>query len=382
MADIKFILKQYMKHFLQGIVLPFVYFVSKKKNIDESLCILADSNCKETPESMKLVKSELENRGYKVLEMYEDFSKCSVFKMIKYMVKFMRAYANCRAVFICNYFVPCTACNKRKETKVIQLWHSCGGFKKFGYDSEEDISKYYKGNVTKNFDLITVSSKDCRKVFRSAFRLGKNSDIVRSLGVSRTDMLFKKGYAKECRQEFFEKYPECKGKKIILYAPTFRGNASECYCVGEEYIRDLQKKLGENVKVIIKMHPRMNSDMNNCDIETNRLFPVADMVITDYSSLVFEYALYKKPIVLFVPDIDEYKRGFYLDFDKDMPFVKVYKGEKLYDEVIKCFGDFKPVGYNKFLNKFMSLIDGRSTERIINEVLGVEKNRRSSKEKV
>lgn len=93
--------------------------------------------------------------------------------------------------------------------------------KKFGYDSEEDISSHFKGSVTRNFDLITVSSKECVKAFVSAFRL--KEDIVKPLGVSRTDVFFDESYNEQCRREFFERYPDYKGKKIVLYAPTFRG---------------------------------------------------------------------------------------------------------------------------------------------------------------
>lgn len=367
MSDIKIVLKQYLKSFLQKTILPISYNLAKKKNIDEKLCILADSNCNSTPESMELIKAELTAQGYKVKEMYLDFSKSGIVGIMKYMTSFMKAYANCRALFICNYFVPCTACNKRSDTTVVQLWHSCGALKKFGYDSSEDISPHLKSSVTKNIDLITVSSQECVRAFNSAFRL--SGDIVKPLGVSRTDMFFQHGFEQRCRDEFFEQYPQYKGKKIVLYAPTFRGNASKCWCVGEEYAARLQEKLGDDYAVLIKMHPRLHSNLTNCDFPTNKLFPVADLLITDYSSLVFEYALFKKPIVLFVPDLQEYKRGFYLDFELDMPGVIVTDGEKLSDEVQNAFKSFYSGSYDRFLEKYMSACDGNATKRICRQAL-------------
>ena len=344
MESRKRIIRQHIKSALQKTLLPLCYKLSKKKDIDKKLVILADLNSVSTPESMELIKAELQSRGYKVREMYCDLSSCGMVSGLKYMMSFMKAYANARAVFICNYFVPVTSCKKREETTVVQLWHSCGALKKFGYDSEEDISSHFKGSVTRNFDLITVSSKECVKAFVSAFRL--KEDIVKPLGVSRTDVFFDESYNEQCRREFFERYPDYKGKKIVLYAPTFRGNALDCHCVGEEYAAELEKKLGEAWKVIIKMHPRLHSGLTNCDIATNRLMPVADVLVTDYSSLVFEYALYKKPWVIFAPDIESYSKGrsFYLDYKTDMPAPLVTEGEKLAQAVLdseNTMGDLK-----------------------------------------
>lgn len=363
----KNILKQYAKTFLQKTLLPLSYNLAKKKKIDEKLCILADSNCDKTPESMELIKAELTEQGYTVREMYADFSQIGILSMMKYMTDFMRAYANCRAVFVCNYFVPCTACKKRSETTVVQLWHSCGALKKFGYDSEEDISSHFKGSVTRNMDIITVSSPECVQYFNSAFRLSEG--IVKPLGVSRTDVFFQEGFEQQCRNDFFQKYPQYKGKKIILYAPTFRGNASECYCVGEQYAAELEKKLGDDYKVIIKMHPRLKSSLTNCDIPTNRLFAAADLLITDYSSLVFEYALFKKPIVLFVPDLEEYKRGFYLDYENDMPGIIIKDGNELAEGVLRAFKSYYSGGCDSFLKKYMSSCDGNATKRICRQAL-------------
>lgn len=373
MESRKRIIRQHIKSALQKTLLPLCYKLSKKKDIDKKLVILADLNSVSTPESMELIKAELQSRGYKVREMYCDLSSCGMVSGLKYMMSFMKAYANARAVFICNYFVPVTSCKKREETTVVQLWHSCGALKKFGYDSEEDISSHFKGSVTRNFDLITVSSKECVKAFVSAFRL--KEDIVKPLGVSRTDVFFDESYNEQCRREFFERYPDYKGKKIVLYAPTFRGNALDCHCVGEEYAAELEKKLGEAWKVIIKMHPRLHSGLTNCDIATNRLMPVADVLVTDYSSLVFEYALYKKPWVIFAPDIESYSKGrsFYLDYKADMPAPLVTEGEKLAQAVIDSEKSFDHDGVERFTEKYMSACDGRSTERIIDSALEKER---------
>lgn len=362
--SIGIVIKQYVKTVLQKTLLPLCYNFSKKKEIDSELVILADSNCGETPESMVLMRDELLKRGYKVKEMYLDFSVSGIGSVMKFMTGFMKSYANARAVFICNYFVPVTACKKRKETTVVQLWHGCGCLKKFGYDSPDDISSHYKGNAAGNFDIVTVSGQACVKPFQSAFRLPDGK--VRSVGVSRTDMFFKEGFAKDCKREFYERYPQYRGRKILLYAPTFRGNASEAYCVGDKYIAELSQKLGNGWAVIIKMHPRLKNGMTNCDMDTGRLFPVADLLVTDYSSLIFEYSLFGKPVVLFAPDLKEYsgKRSFYLDYEKEMYGETVTDADQLYHAVLRAEQSFDPHKAAEFAGKYMSACDGRSSERI------------------
>ena len=123
------------------------------------------------------------------------------------------------------------------------------------------------------------------------------------------------------------------------------------------------------------MHPRLHSGLTNCDIATNRLMPVADVLVTDYSSLVFEYALYKKPWVIFAPDIESYSKGrsFYLDYKTDMPAPLVTEGEKLAQAVLDSEKSFDREGVERFTEKYMSACDGRSTERIIDSALDKER---------
>ena len=81
------------------------------------------------------------------------FRQCQCGELIDFYGKnFMQVYAQAEYVFINSYFLPVSSCRKRKETTVVQLWHSGGLMKKMGYDTTEDIPKYYKGNPTANYD--------------------------------------------------------------------------------------------------------------------------------------------------------------------------------------------------------------------------------------
>lgn len=371
--SIKFVLKQYVKMFVQSVALPIAYFIHRYKPIDEKLVIFADAHHETMPYSMAYMYEELSKQDYKIETHIMNFATASFLETIKGMFFFMKRYARAKYVIICDNYLPVASCNKRSETKVIQLWHACGAYKKFGYDTEDDIPKYYHGEVLKNVDMVTVSSKCCIPFYSSAMHLPP--ERFRACGVSRTDQFFDKKYIDGCKNRFYQMYPEAKGKKIILWAPTFRGNPGMPVLVGYDAIEEMAKELGDDYYIITKLHPHMEEKFpySNCTISTEELLPVADLLITDYSSIIFEYTILKKPIVFFVPDYEQYtkKRGFYLDAN-DLPGEKVTDSEQLKDIVKNQFTDYDISKANRFYEKYMSACDGNATKRIISLLLKEE----------
>ena len=267
-------------------------------------------------------------------------------------------------------------CKKRRDTKVLQLWHACGAMKRFGYDTTDDIPSYYHGNVFRNIDKVIVSSPKCVAPFASAMRLPHKA--VWPAGVSRTDLYFDEKWIANVRERFYKWMPEAAGKKIIVWAPTFRGNPGNPECISLD-TKALAASLGPDYIIIEKQHPHMKgktqgtgtlqgSGMKNaisdCPLSTQELFPVTDVLIADYSSLIYEYALFKKPLVLYVPDYESYvsARGFYMDYD-EIPAVKVFSEKELADAVKNAAADEK--AYEKFISSWMVSCDGKSTGRII-----------------
>lgn len=371
MSNFKLFIRNLIKAILQFGILPIVYKVYKKKNIQENLVIFADSKNDGIPYSMFAMYKTINNTGkYEVKILCSDYSKLNILEKAKEINRFMKLYANAKYVFICDYFLPVSSCNKRKETKVIQLWHASGVLKKFGYDAYDDLKgKKYFHNPTKNMDYIFVSSDFCVEFFCSAFNFKK--DKVVPLGTSRTDLLFEEEYRKRCIFNFYKKYPNLKEKKIILWAPSFRGNIAGLFLNGYEEIKKLQKKLPEEYKVIIKVHPHLKDKygIDNCDIATNELYPVADLLITDYSSILFDFILLKKKIILFVPDYEEYKnsRGIYIDVKKEFDFSIVIKNEDLSYLVMKQMENSNYYkNYEEYKNKFLINCNGKVSERILN----------------
>lgn len=361
-----FKIKQVVKMFCQNIILPILYFLFSRGKIEEGLVLFADAHHDELPYSMETIYYELKQRDYKVEEHFINYKTSSFVAVLFSMFRFMLAYAKAEYVFICDNFLPVASCNKRKETNVIQLWHAGGILKKFAYDTARDIPTYYKGNVFKNYTLVTVSAPICIPVYVSAMKT--NQEYVKATGLSRTDRFYDGTYLAKCREEFFEKYPDAKGKKIALWAPTFRGNAANPDLVGIEEMATLQEKLGDEWYVIIKVHPHIDTikKVSNCDIQTERLLAITDVLISDYSSVIFDYVLLEKPLVLFVADLAYYKAHdqLYIDFN-EMPGAIVEEREKLADCIINEYKNYNMEKIKIFKEKYMGACDGQATERIL-----------------
>lgn len=364
---ISFTVRQKMKSFLQNVILPAVYFFFKiiyKK--EPELIVFADAHHSDIPYSMQKIHSELEKRGYKITDVFEDYSSMSFVGSSLSAVKFMKTYARAKVVFICDNFLPVASCKKRKETTVVQLWHSCGLLKKMGYDTTEDIPSGYKGNVYRNYDLLTVSAPALEEVFAKATK--HNRSVVKALGVSRSDIFFDEKWHEDCISDFYEQYPEAKGKRVILWAPTFRGNAHNPYLVGTDAVKELSEKLGEDYLLITKAHPHLEAkySLSSCPIPTERLLPVTDLLITDYSSVFFDFLFFGKPSVLFAPDLREYeeKRGFYVDYNTLCPHI-VTDEKKLTETVLSAIAENRVSHIEELKAYHISSCDGGSTERII-----------------
>lgn len=363
--NIKFMVKQYLKMGVQNFFLPVVYQICRKKEINRNLVLFVDAHHTALPFSMRCLYEAVKKAGMCTEIIVSDYGRESFVKNLKSMMHFMKAYANAGYVVICDNFLPAASCKKRPETVVIQLWHGCGALKKFGYDAKEDIPSYYKGNVLKNCDCVTVSSSWCIPYFSSAMKLPKERFLVS--GISRTDLYYQKDFLKCVKRRFYKEYPQAYGKKIILWAPTFRGNASMAEVCGEKEIDDLAGKLGDEYYVIKSLHPHlMQRTVSENDLTTEELLVVTDLLITDYSSILFDYLIFRKPLVLFAPDLEIYekKRGFYMDYHS-LPGMLVTDGKELYHGVLREFGVNDFTKYEEMFQVYMGACDGQATKRIM-----------------
>lgn len=371
--SLKNIIKMLMQHF----ILPVAYDLNRFKPVNEKQIIMADMHHITCPYHMRYLRSCLKAAGFEVVDYYYDVNKLSTAKAFMKMLEFMRLYATSGAVVICDNYLPVAACRKRKATKVIQLWHGSGAFKKFGFDVIDDIPEEYIGNVYKNYDFVAVSSSACVPYFAQAMK--KEYDEINPIGAVWTDQLYDDGYIERIRNRFFRNNPEAIGKKIVLWAPTFRGNAGSARVCGTRYIERLKNDpaVSEKCYIIDSVHPHIKQN----SMTAQQLMLVADVLVTDYSSVFFDYLILDRPIIFFAPDYKSYatKRGFYLDYktlpgpiianekDRDDYYIKLKRA--LVKSVVLSGDKDTEDMYQKeriwFKNKYMNSCDGKTAERII-----------------
>ena len=191
--------------------------------------------------------------------------------------------------------------NVHPDTKIIQIWHACGAFKTFGFSRlGKSGGPKQKNPSHRNYTYATVSSKKVVSQYAEGF--GISTDQVLPLGVPRTDVFFDPAYQEQTKSRLYAKYPMLKDKKVVLFAPTFRGKGAKSahYPMEMFDVGMFMDALPEDYVLIIKHHPFIREkhpvperckdrviDLSGMD-ELNDLLFITDYVITDYSSLVFE----------------------------------------------------------------------------------------------
>lgn len=393
-------IKYHKQHFgLQDLTKRSTYTITLKKPIVKLLNIYYKKYWK-IPVKMNRVtfisgrRSELSGNEKFVYDKLKDikgidfqflmFSSAKGHYNIENIKRFFELYTTSRVVIVDDYFRMLNIVPKKDDVKLFQLWHACGAFKTFGFTRiGKDGGPRQWAKNHRMYDYAVVSSKNIAKHYAEGF--GIPDSCVLPSGVPRTDIFCDSGYKEKTRAAFFEKYPQLKNKKIILFAPTFRGKGqmSAYYPTDKFNPNEICSALGDEYAIIIKLHPFCKEkyrieekykdriiDLSNAD-ELNDLLFVTDLLITDYSSVVFEASLLDIPMLFYAFDLDEYieNRDFYYDFKEFIPGKTVF----LQDELIKAVqnNDFESEKVEKFKHKFFDDIDGQSSQRVANKIISL-----------
>ena len=259
----------------------------------------------------------------------------------------------------------------RQSQRVVQLWHACGAFKKFGQRGT-NMSIAADHAYHAQYNMVSVSSDKIRGIYADAFDIDIHK--VKALGTPRTDVFFDEKQLELTREKVYQAYPEFRNRYIIIYAPTFRdiGDDRTQFRPDLDFDR-LSKELLPEQMFLICPHPIMKNkivekEYDNIkvvrDFSTNDMMLISDMLITDYSSVIFEYALLRKPIAFYCYDLLNYNRGFYLNYPDDLPG-DVYENQSELTTYLRSDNkDELTEKYDKFIENYMSACDGHSCERI------------------
>ena len=385
-------------------------------------------------DNFKLIRAALEKRNsqdgptYTMEIVYLREGMESRAKVVKNCMAAIPKLARAEFIFVneVSYLISCLPL--RPQTHVIQTWHACGAFKKFGYSAvgkgfgvtREELDKY---PVHRNNSYITVSSPEVIEPYAEAFNMEDQKDRFLPIGVSRTDMFFSRSYraksigktawilrrlqpklfvkdgrsveeasGKEILSRMEDVYSDrisnsgldaadrvVPGKKIILYAPTFRGHVAGAKSPDVLDLAMLKRELGDQYILLIKHHPfvkKRPSIPEDCadfafdmteHLTIEELLIVADLCITDYSSIIFEYSLFERPLLFFAFDMESYidERGFYFPIEEMMPGPVCRTTAEIVSAIKEKGAEFDLPKVREFKYRFMSACDGHATARVL-----------------
>lgn len=321
--------------------------------------------------NLDYIKKEFEKRGdFEFSFFYKDKLSLSSFKKL----------ATSKYVFLNDNFFPLAFMNFKSDTKVIQLWHAPGASKKFGGSvaSPDEIEMLLK--IGENTDYLISSSKNIEDYYSEAFQIDKEK--IKALGLPRLDYYFENHDLNKIKSDFCKKYNVESNKKIILYAPTFRDEKKYNNVLNFLDLKKFNDVLGDEYILALRLHPKImdfyddaiESSENYIDCSNypseQELMMISDVLITDYSSIMIEFAILDKPILFFVYDLDNYlttERGFYYDFKKTVPGKLVYNSDELIDAINN--EDFDKDKMTSFVKTQFDVIDGKSSKRVVDFLL-------------
>ena len=290
-------------------------------------------------------------------------------------------YELCTSKVIITNFRTVDMFKKRKNQYYIQTWHSSLRLKQIEKDAEDSLPENYikmAKEDSKKCDLLLSGCKYSTDIFKRAFWY--NGEIFEH-GTPRNDLLAK--VDEQYKANIKKKLNIANDAKLVLYAPTFRKNDDlEVYNLHyKEVLNSLKLKFGGDWRFCVKLHPHLISkseqlnygddvlDLTKYD-DIQELLAISDVLISDYSSLMFDFGLTKRPCFLYVPDLDEYTnqdRKLYFDIEQ-LPFINTKSSTDLVTE-IRMFDNKR---YNEELSVFLDSIgsfeNGDSCEKLVERI--------------
>lgn len=291
-------------------------------------------------------------------------------------------FATSKIILIDDFYPLIYTLNIRGKQDLIQVWHAAGAFKTFGFSrTGRPGGPSPKSRNHRNYTKATVSSEGVREHYAEGF--GITVDKVYATGVPRSDIFFDEDYKKYVQSVLYEKYPFLKDKKVILFAPTFRGNgqASAFFPFHVMNFKHLYENLNEDYVFLFKIHPFVNNKLTipyeYADFfydfsefrEINDLLLITDVLITDYSSVCFEYALLNKPMLFYGFDVEEYirTRDFYYNYFDFIPGPLVKTTEEIVDKIKNENFDYDKI--ESFVKYFFNGTLGKASKNVVDEVI-------------
>ncbi len=374
-------LLSYLCNWIFFYVLTFIFSFLYTIN-DKQVCFLSDVR-EVMGGNLKFVYDYIQDKDFQCIIEFQNlkFEK----KSLQQKVRLAKTLVTSHYILLDDLSRAITFMKVRKNQEIIQLWHGPGAFKKIGHSRINAHKFLPQFNAHRNYTKAIVTSKEIEWCYEEGFAM-KNKGIVKATGYPRTDCFFDEKYIRNVKNDFYKEHPQLKNKKIILFAPTYRGKQMKyaTYDFSKLDYQMIYNNFHDEYVFMIKWHPDIYNNIKNGSIimpdleqygdfyedysgyrDINDLLIVCDFLVTDYSSVIFDYVLLNKPIVYFTYDLEDYTgyngRGLYYDFN-DYVFGPIAKNS---EEL--CNALMSPNLMSKkrkiFYYQFMAACDGHSTKK-------------------
>lgn len=292
-------------------------------------------------------------------------------------LQLIKLFASSDIVLVDDYVSLLEPLELAPETKIIQVWHAGSGFKSIGYSRFGNYGSPKLTNAHRKYTYAITGSEQLRHVYAEAF--GIEESAVIPTGLPRVDTFLDPERTEKVRAEFFEMHPHLAGKRLILFAPTFRGRgaASAFYDYDQIDFEALYRMCGADTRILFRAHHFVPPPVPIPEQFADRIFDftsfpngndllhVTDILVTDYSSIIYEFSLLNRPILFFAPDRQVYEatRGFHREYEAAAPG----KICDTMDELIKAIEseDFDLWKVAEFRQVNFDRIDTHAGDRVI-----------------
>lgn len=371
------------------------YFLFRILRVKKRFVFASYRSEKLTDNYLFMTKFINEETNIPTVYLFKKFSSSFFNKIFYYvhMVKVVYFLATSSYFIIDDFYLPVYLIkNKRMKTNICMVWHACGALKKFGlstlnykYGANRNYLK--KVPIHTNYDAVFISSSKVIPYYYEAFHVAREK--YHGLGIPRVDLFYDTVYKLTIKERFYQEFPQLRNKLIILFCPTFRGTGQTSATYEIEFcIEDLveQLKQRDDYFVLIKHHPFVTRRIEVIDkiysnlfkymdesYHVNDLMIICDVMITDYSSTIFEYSLLNKPLYLFAPDYDEYikERDFYIDYKKLLPRYTFNQLEQIIDSI--NHDDYDLSQLDNIRENNFDYFDPFNTQRVVEKILELNK---------
>lgn len=286
-------------------------------------------------------------------------------------------------IFMDNEFMPMAYTPVSRRAKVVQLWHGTGSIKRIGLDVETGRVAKLAARANRRITHLIVNSRRTKEQYARAFGVPEERTYV--LGLPRTDRILDQDFIRDRRHEFYEEYPELKEKRCILYAPTFRDDEVDHPRLALE-LSQMTEVMREDEVLLLRLHPHVAANFSeempgSCRGSVRNmsgypgvttLLAVSDCLITDYSSIIYEYCLLDRPMIFYAYDLQKFRqqgRDFYEDYQHYVPGPVAQSQKELADFWRQGFEWKEKVA--DFRRKEFEFLDKNATKRLLELIFSI-----------